>query len=128
MEKIALAGCVILKENSILLIHRIKKDWYELPGGKVNESESPEQAAVRELREELLCDVEILKRIGMTDFEYEGRSFVYHWFLARIKNSQTPKIGEPEEYSHFKYIPIKELSKLKLSLNVKNLMEELNKF
>lgn len=28
------AGCVIVKVNSILLLHRIDKDWWEVPGGK----------------------------------------------------------------------------------------------
>ena len=42
------AGCVIVKNDSILLLHRIDKDWFELPGGKGEEGESLEQTAARE--------------------------------------------------------------------------------
>ena len=44
---IHLAGCVIVENNSILLLHRISKDWYELPGGKIEENETPFQAIKR---------------------------------------------------------------------------------
>jgi 8-oxo-dGTP pyrophosphatase MutT (NUDIX family) len=45
MKKITLAGCVILQNSAILLLHRIKTDWYELPGGKINGGETPEETA-----------------------------------------------------------------------------------
>ena len=62
MGKKELAGCVILKENSILLLHRISKDEYELPGGKVDEGETPQETAVRELKEARVADVTKLRR------------------------------------------------------------------
>jgi len=31
MTKLRLAGCAILRDKSILLLHRIKTDWYEMP-------------------------------------------------------------------------------------------------
>ena len=62
MECLELAGAVILDENkSILLMHRNTrklKQW-ELPGGKLEIGEEPEQAAKRELKEELGIDVEV---------------------------------------------------------------------
>ncbi|MDQ3664894.1 MAG: NUDIX domain-containing protein [Actinomycetota bacterium] len=36
---------------------------WELPGGKVDAAEDPERAVVRELREELDCEVEVLRRL-----------------------------------------------------------------
>ncbi|MBI2032259.1 MAG: NUDIX domain-containing protein [Candidatus Levybacteria bacterium] len=36
MRRLA-AGCVIVRDNSILLLHRIDKDWWEVPGGKSEE-------------------------------------------------------------------------------------------
>lgn len=128
MNKIVLAGCVILKDNSILLIKRIKTGWYELPGGKIDEGELPKETAKRELKEELLCDVEIIKKIGIGAFEIDGRKFSYHWFLAKVIDNQIPKIGEPADYSEIKFIPIKSLLKFKLSPNVQKLMPYLDNF
>ncbi len=67
MKKISLAGCVLIKENKILLLNRIKTGWYELPGGKIEDNETPEQTAVREIKEELCCDVNIIKHLGKKD-------------------------------------------------------------
>jgi len=120
MYTIKMAGCVILKDDCILLLHRIKKDWYELPGGKIDAGEAPEETAKRELKEELSIDVEILKNLGSKKFKENGRSFSYAWFLAEIKNGQSPKIGEPEEFSDFKYIPLTKLSEYNLSTNMQD--------
>lgn len=50
------AGAVILKDNQILLFRRVKEGWGEywvFPGGGAEEGETPEQAMVREVQEEL---------------------------------------------------------------------------
>jgi uncharacterized protein involved in tolerance to divalent cations/8-oxo-dGTP pyrophosphatase MutT (NUDIX family) len=125
MSRIKMAGCVILKGNSILLLHRIKKDWYELPGGKIDGNETPKETARRELKEELSCDVQILKMLGSKDFTENGRDFSYIWFLTKIKDKQKLKIGEPEVFNHFKYIPIDKLKEYKLSTNMQNLVTEI---
>lgn len=54
------AAAVIVKDNQILLFHRIKEGWGEywvFPGGGVEEGETPEQAMVREVQEELSLQV-----------------------------------------------------------------------
>ncbi len=125
MAKKELAGCVILQDNSILLLHRISKDEYELPGGKVDEGETPEETAIRELKEEFQCDVDIIRELGAKDFHDNSFIGTYHWFLARIQDGQKPALGEPEKFSHYRYVPIDELEKYKLSPNMKNLLEEI---
>ena len=120
MEKLVLSGCVIIKNNSILLLHRIKRNWYELPGGKIMPKELPEEAAVRELKEELRCDVKIVKKIGQKDFEENGFLMTYHWFLAKIING-TPQVGEPHTFDGLDYIPLNRLEDYALSPNMQNL-------
>ncbi len=125
MSKITLAGCAIVENSCILLLHRSKRNWYELPGGKVDAGESPQEAAVRELKEELRCDVTILRQIGDKDFTEAGSTLNYVWFLAAIKEGQRPVVGEPDTFSHFKYVPLNKLSEYPLSPNMKNLAEEI---
>jgi 8-oxo-dGTP diphosphatase len=125
MKKICLAGCIILDKGKILLLRRKSNNCYELPGGKIDENEQPERAATRELKEELLCDVELIRKAGEKDFEEDGYIMGYTWFLAKVKNNQTPEVGEPEKFGGFKYLPINELDGYKLSSNMKNLLMEL---
>lgn len=127
MNKIALAGCAIIQNDKMLLLHRIKRDCYELPGGKVNNNESPQAAAIREIKEELNCDVEIIRMIGNSDFEEDGRMFSYMWFLARIKEGQNPDISEPDIHDHFKYVVIKDLDSYILSSNMQQFTRELKR-
>ena len=125
-NKITLAGCVLLNQNNdILLLNRIKTNWYELPGGKIEPDERPAAAAIREIKEELICDVKILRQLGIKDFEENDYTMIYTWYLAEILENQTPHIGEPEKFYHFKYIPISDLSSFKLSPNMQNLYQEI---
>ena len=63
MKKIILAGCAIIKDNSILLLYRPSRNQHELLGGKIEENENPKEAAKREVKEELCCDIEIIKNL-----------------------------------------------------------------
>jgi|SRR3989344_1890984 len=121
-----LAGCIILENKSILLLHRISKDWYELPGGKIEQNETSDAAAIRELKEELNCTVQIQKKIGEMNFSENNNSMKYTWFLAKLAVNQTLKVGE-KAHDHFKYIPLTELHKYKLSPNMMNLKNEIEK-
>ena len=110
----------------MLLLNRKKTGWYELPGGKINEDETPEETAIRELKEELLCDIEIVEKFGEKEFEENGFVMNYHWFIAKVKEGQDPKVGEPEVFDHLKYIPLDTLQDNKLSPNMQNLLKEIN--
>ena len=125
MKKIILAGCAIVENNAILLLNRKKTGWYELPGGKIDSGESAEEAAKREIKEELGCDVEIVRRLGEKDFEENGYVMGYTWFLARTKGQ--PEIQEPDKFDHLKYVPLNELRKHTLSANMRNLADKLEK-
>jgi len=126
MTKISLSGCIILDKDKILLLNRRKTGWYELPGGKIKPDETPEETAIRELKEELLCDIEIVEKFGEKEFEENGFIMNYHWFVAKLKEEQEPKVGEPEVFDHLKYISLDTLQDNKLSPNMQNLLKEIN--
>lgn len=128
MKKIELAGAILLdKSGKILLMHRNTeelKQW-ELPGGKLEENESPEQAAIRELKEELDVDVKIIKYLGFKEFVDDNRILKYHWYKCMIEDGK-PKLME-KKFDDLKYFTFDELiENEELSSNMKVLISNID--
>lgn len=125
MNNITLAGCVILDpKGRILLLHRNvhgRVQW-ETPGGKIEPGETPEAAAVRELKEELGVEAAIIRRLGKSEFKEDARGFEYTWFQAKV--SGKPEIKERNKFDALEYLSFEELrEKEGLSMNLKNFVK-----
>lgn len=119
-EYIELAGCVILDDyGRILLIHRSGTDepHWELPGGKIEDYETAEEAAVRELKEELDLDVRLVSSLGSEVFEQDDKAYKYNWFQAVIGQGII-KIMEANEYDDADYFELEDMPGLALSNNM----------
>ncbi len=124
---IQLAGCVLKdKQHRILLLHRNKRGvvQWELPGGKVEENETTEAAAIRELKEELGITVKLKIKLGTCLFTEKGRRYSYTWFQSSIA-SGTPSIKEPDTFDDLRYFDFEELTELQLSANMKQLVQQI---
>ena len=118
MERIQLAGSAIIENGKLLLLFKKKQGYYEFPGGKVEIGESLEEAAIRETKEEIGCDVEIIKLLSSIDFETGGRYFISHKYQVRIKDNKKPEIMEPEAFRDLIWMPIKNHKKYAVAPNV----------
>lgn len=57
------SAAILIQNNSLALMerHRDDRHYFSFPGGGVDEGETPEQAVVREVREELGIEVRVLR-------------------------------------------------------------------
>ena len=64
------------------------KGWWEFPGGKVEAGEEPEQALIREIREELTCEITVSEFIKTIEYDYPDFHLSMDCFFAEIKSGQ----------------------------------------
>ena len=87
MKTITVSGAIILRKNpetsrpEIFATQRGYGDWkgwWEIPGGKLEPGETPEQCIVREIREELATEVKAEKILGVVDYDYPTFHLTMH--------------------------------------------------
>lgn len=105
------AGILIFNENDKLLILKPSyKDHWSIPGGVIDENESPRSACVREIKEEIGLDINDLKLIGVdyTSPETEkGDSLQFIFFGGVLEPEQIAKIRlAPDEISEYQFLSL----------------------
>lgn len=62
------------------------KDGWEFPGGKMEEGETPKQALVREIKEELDTVIEVGELIDTVEYDYPQFHLTMHCFWCTVKS------------------------------------------
>jgi ADP-ribose pyrophosphatase YjhB (NUDIX family) len=88
--------CVIHKENRLLMAQHQQdgKTWWCLPGGGVEEGETPEEAVLRELQEECSVTGRIIREINHATYISGEEAYTY---LVDI-GEQIPRLGTDPEF------------------------------
>lgn len=93
-------AAIILHKNKILAMHDERSPYYYLPGGRISLNETAETAILRELKEELLIDAEIIRPLWLNQsfFTEDVNGQKYHelcfYFLIDVSKTDLLKRGE----------------------------------
>ena len=89
MKTIEVVAAIIRDGDKILATQRGYgefKDGWEFPGGKIEEGETPKQALVREIREELDTLIEVGELLDTVEYDYSNFHLTMHCFLCTVKS------------------------------------------
>ena len=101
--------CYLIKDDKVVVTKykkgNKKEGYHDIPGGKIEEGENPEQTAIREMKEETGLKVGNLKYKGNMIIEYPNRIFDFDVFITNESE------GKPQEYEEntSEWIGIREL-------------------
>ena len=118
MIKLVVACALINEYGKVLINERpMGKDYagyWEFPGGKVDEGETPEEAIIRELKEEINIDVtgSCLAPLSFTEKQYDNYYVVVLLYVCRRWNGHIIPMEEqelawvnPKEINNFNLLP-----------------------
>jgi len=113
---IAAGGLVLNSNKELLLIFRRGK--WDLPKGKMEETETIEDCAIREVKEETgLQQVEIKQFIGTTTHDYfdtwlkQDVTKISHWYLMETHATSQLVPQKNEDIEEAKWVKTSELGK-----------------
>jgi mutator protein MutT len=119
-----LAGNLIVKDGKILLLYRKDEKHWEVPGGKVEENESPTETAVREAKEEISIKASLEKPFYSGEFQKDDEIFLWHCYQASINGE--PELQE-EKFEKLEWFKASELDDLDLAPNIRMILPALRK-
>lgn len=111
------SGCIFDDDKVLLLKHEKLNTWL-YPGGHVEENESPEEAVLREIREEADVEVEIISR---TDFHYYDKYVKSMKLPIAVLEEYIDSTSDEEEHYHIDFIYLCKLVNKKSFINSKDI-------
>ena len=89
MKTIRVVAAIIIKNEKVFATQRGYGDFkggWEFPGGKIDAGETPEEALIREINEELDTEVEVIELLDTVEYDYPNFHLSMDCFICNIKS------------------------------------------
>ena len=109
MKTIKVVAAVIKDNDRIFATQRgygDYKDWWEFPGGKIEQGETPRQALKREISEELNIEIEIGEYITTVEYDYPKFHLSMDCFWSAISGGEITLM----EHESAEWVPLSKLA------------------
>ena len=94
-------AAILINNDKVLIAQRANNDplagYWEFPGGKIEEGESPEDSLIREMQEEFCIDIEVGEFFGSSLFPYDQGTIRLLTYMCRSTS------GEIRSTVHYDY-------------------------
>lgn len=121
------------EQRNVWLTERINPEktfanYFTVPGGKLEEEESYEDAAIRESKEEANLKIEkkILKLVGEHKFFFDSKLHIGKIYTASI-HLQIPVRNEPDNFGDWFTVPYLSIDEYKLTPGLNELVEDIKR-
>ena len=101
------AGGVVIQNNEVLLIYSASRNSYAFPKGTIDEGETKDITAIREVKEETGYNVEILDFLGDYTFEFDSKDGnryrkTVSYYLMQLNDFEAPQpnLQEGEDFEN----------------------------
>lgn len=111
MKQIHVVAAVIVRGNQVFATQRGYgefKDWWEFPGGKIEQGETEEAALKREIREELATEISVGEKLGTVEYDYPTFHLTMECFLCGVVSGKLTLL----EHENAKWLGASELATL----------------
>ena len=98
------------KHQELLIVKPVYKDHWSIPGGVVDENESPRSTCIREVKEEIGLDIENLQFLGVDWLSLvpevgDMLQFIFFGGVLSLEQIKEIKL-DPKEISEYQFLPI----------------------
>lgn len=87
MKTIEVVAAIMIREGRVFATRRGYgewKGWWEFPGGKIEAGETPGEALVREIREELDAEISVGDLLDTVEWDYPDFHLTMHCYLCTL--------------------------------------------
>lgn len=114
--QVQVAACYLEIDNRLLLLQRpngkFDPEKWGVPAGKLENTETPENAAKRELWEETGISSTQIESLGSLYIRKPGIDYIYHLFKVQIDHM--PQVRLSDEHQSYTWATSKDIEKITL--------------